>query len=195
MSGADRLADVGGRYCDAMSEWSVFGSLRTARMRLDPLTLKHVELLMDLDGDPEVMRYINGGKASSREEVTSAIRAHLGYRWAAFTEDADDFIGWFSMRPAGERAYDLGYRLRRVYWNRGLATEGSGVLIDLAFRKLDAVRVRADTMTVNQRSRRVMERCGLRYVRTFHLQWDEPIDGTDLGDVEYEIRRDEYLAG
>ena len=163
-------------------------------MRLDPLTLDHVDLCVDLDSDPEVMRYINGGKPSSRSDVEATLRAHLGYRWAAFTHDEDDFVGWFSMPNAGDRAYNLGYRLRRQYWGRGLAAEGSRLLIDLAFRQLDAVRIRADTMTVNERSRRVMERCGLRYVRTFHLAWDEPIAGADLGDVEYEIQRDDYFG-
>jgi RimJ/RimL family protein N-acetyltransferase len=47
-------------------------------------------------------------------------------------------------------------------------------------------------MTVNARSRRVMERCGLRYVRTFHLEWPEPIEGTEEGDVEYELTKAEW---
>jgi RimJ/RimL family protein N-acetyltransferase len=188
LSGQAELTDT-----ESVSEWAAFGSLRTARMRLDPLTLDHIDLLVGLDSDPEVMRYINGGKPSSRREVEATVRAHLGYRWAAFTDRESDFVGWFSMRPAGDRTYDLGYRLRRQYWDQGLAVEGSMLLIDLAFKRLGPDRVRADTMAVNERSRRVMEKCGLRYVRTFHLEWDEPIAGTDAGDVEYEIRRDDYL--
>ena len=48
----------------------------------------------------------------------------------------------------------------------------------------------AQTMTVNDASRRVMERCGLRYVRTFFEEWSEgPIDGSEHGDVEYELLR------
>jgi SAM-dependent methyltransferase len=47
---------------------------------------------------------------------------------------------------------------------------------------------------VNERSRRVMERCGLRYVRTFHLAWDDPIEGTEHGEVEYELRRQDWAT-
>ena len=47
-------------------------------------------------------------------------------------------------------------------------------------------------MTVNTASRRVMERCGLRYVRTFHLEWDDPIEGTEHGDVEYELTKADW---
>jgi hypothetical protein len=39
-----------------------------------------------------------------------------------------------------------------------------------------------------------MEACGLRCVRTFHLEWDVPIERTELGDVEYELLRSDYLA-
>ncbi|WP_206061324.1 GNAT family N-acetyltransferase [Nonomuraea basaltis] len=47
----------------------------------------------------------------------------------------------------------------------------------------------ARTMTVNAGSRRVMEKCGLRFVRTFFEDWPHPIEGSDQGDVEYELLR------
>jgi RimJ/RimL family protein N-acetyltransferase len=47
-------------------------------------------------------------------------------------------------------------------------------------------------MAVNAASRRVMEKAGLRYVRTFHLTWDEPIAGVEQGDVEYELCRADW---
>jgi RimJ/RimL family protein N-acetyltransferase len=176
-----------------VSEWGRFTRLETEHLRLEPLTVEHVDLLVDLDSDPEVMRYINGGKPSSRADVEALVRARRGYRWAAFLRADDDFVGWFGMRPAGDRTYDLGYRLRRTYWGLGLATEGSRLLIDLAFTELDAVRIQADAMTVNERSRRVMQACGLKHVRTFHVEWEEPIDGAEQGDVEYELRREHYV--
>lgn len=56
--------------------------------------------------------------------------------------------------------------------------------------RLAVQRVWAQTMTVNTGSRRVMEHCGLQYVRTFLDDWpDGPIDGSELGDVEYEVTR------
>jgi hypothetical protein len=36
------------------------GSITTERLRLDALTMEHVELLVALDADAEVMRHING---------------------------------------------------------------------------------------------------------------------------------------
>jgi RimJ/RimL family protein N-acetyltransferase len=159
----------------------------TERLLLRDLRLDDVELLVALDADPEVMRYISGGAASSREKVETTVRRALGQRWLAFDRATGDFVGWFSLRPTGAAERALGYRLRREAWGRGLATEGCRSLLDLAFGDLGVERVWAQTMAVNAASRRVMERCGLRYVRTFHADWPDPIDGSEVGDVEYEL--------
>ncbi len=89
---------------------------------------------------------------------------------------------------------ELGYRLRRAAWGRGLATEGSRALLRYAFATVGLARVWAQTMAVNTPSRRVMEKSGLRYVRTFHLDWADPIEGTEHGEVEYELLRAEWAA-
>ncbi len=52
----------------------------------------------------------------------------------------------------------------------------------------------ATTMAVNTGSRRVMEKAGLRYARTVYLDWPEPLDGNEHGDVEYRLLREEWLA-
>jgi hypothetical protein len=43
-------------------------TLHAARLTLVPLTNQHLELEVELDSDPEVMRYLSG-RASSRDEV------------------------------------------------------------------------------------------------------------------------------
>jgi RimJ/RimL family protein N-acetyltransferase len=47
-------------------------------------------------------------------------------------------------------------------------------------------------MAVNVRSRRVMEKAGLRFVRVFHLTWDDPLPGYEEGEVEYELLREQW---
>jgi len=165
---------------------------RTERLVFRPLRLDDVDLLVALNGDPEVMRYINGGKPTPRSEVEGTVRRRIGQRWLAFDGATNEFVGWFGLVPTGPGEHEVGYRLRRKVWGNGLATEGTRRLIDAAFHDLGARRIWAQTMTVNARSRRVMECCGLRYVRTFHLEWDEPIEGTELGDVEYELLRSDW---
>ena len=72
------------------------------------------------------------------------------------------------------------------------ATEGSRALIDKAFAELGAERVYASTMVVNTGSWRVMEKAGLRYVRTFYGDWPVKIPGDEDGDVEYAIDRAQW---
>jgi hypothetical protein len=38
----------------------------------------------------------------------------------------------------------------------------------------------------------VLEKAGLRYVRTFFEEWPETIEGSDEGDVEYALTREEW---
>ena len=168
--------------------------LITARLALRPASPEHVDLHVELDADPEVMRYISGGRASTRLEIEQIVRGVRGTRWTATLLDSGLFVGWFSLRSSGPGEFDLGYRLRRAMWGQGLATEGTRALVDHAFTARDAARVWAQTMMVNARSRAVMERCGLRYLRTFRYEWPDVIEGGDEGDVEYELAREDWLA-
>jgi RimJ/RimL family protein N-acetyltransferase len=175
---------------------SAFDRFETERLTVRALTLDDVGLLVALDADPAVMRYVNGGNPTPRAEMQAIVRESLGHRWMAFDRSTRAFVGWFALRPSNDEGdeRELGYRLRREAWGKGLATEGSRALITHAFTHLGVRRVWAQTMTVNLASRRVMEHCGLRYVRTFFLEWTDPIDGSEHGDVEYELLQADWEA-
>lgn len=175
-------------------------TLHTERMIMVPLADEHLELQVGLDADPEVMRYLYG-RSRSREEVleSHANRMELGRRvdglgyWTAFGAGGD-FIGLMMLPPAKEPAEaELGYRLPRRHWRKGYATEASRELLRHAFETAGMTRVVAETMAVNAGSRGVMEKAGLRYVRTYLPDYP-PIPGSDQGEVEYEITRDQWLA-
>lgn len=180
--------------------------LETERLILRPFTRDDVDLLVELDSDPEVMWYINRGRPTSRKEIENIILPRFleyyelfdGYgTWATIEKSTGQFIGWVSLRPKDGDPPDepeLGYRLRKSAWGQGYATEASRALIDKAFSELGARRVYAESMAVNTPSRRVMERVGLRYVRTFHEEFDDPVPGTEMGEVEYELRRADWEA-
>jgi RimJ/RimL family protein N-acetyltransferase len=179
--------------------------LETARLVLRTATADDVDHLVGLNGDPEVMRYLTGGAATPREEISDAIiPAWLRYYdrydgfgyWIAQTRDTGEFLGWFHFRPepGDETVVELGYRLLRSCWGRGYATEGSVALISKGFTELGVRRVLARTMTVNAASRRVMEKCGLAYVRTFRSEHTAGIEGAEQGEVEYAVTREEWLA-
>lgn len=178
--------------------------LATDRLALRPFSEADVDHLFDLDNDPEVMRFINGGRPTTREavEAESLPRFLRHYPcidnrayWAAEERTTGEFLGWFEFRPLDDRSatvVELGYRLGRAAWGHGYATEGSIALIRKGFTELGVQRVTANTMTVNARSRHVMEKVGLSYVRTFFEEWPEPIEGSESGDVEYALNRSDW---
>jgi RimJ/RimL family protein N-acetyltransferase len=180
--------------------------VETARLSLCAFDGGDVDLLVELDSDPAVMRYITGGRTTPRAEIEDDfLPAFLAYYdrfdgygfWAAFEKETQEFVGWFHLRPAPGAPDDepeLGYRLRRSAWGRGLATEGARALIDIAFSRLGARLVVAETMAVNTASRRVMENAGMTMIREFHQEWPYRIEGEELGDVEYAITRSAWLA-
>lgn len=168
--------------------------VETERLVLRPITTGDAGLLVALDSDPAVMRFINGGKPTPLDDADGIVRRSLGHRWIACDRTTGEFVGWFGLRLSDDegRQRELGYRLLQARWNRGLATEASHALLATAFTQLATERVWAQTMAVNTASRRVMEHCGMHYVRTFHLDWPERIEGTELGDVEYELTKAEW---
>jgi RimJ/RimL family protein N-acetyltransferase len=184
--------------------------LETSRLVLRRFTPADADRLYELDNDPEVMRYINGGTPTPREVIQDAILPVFlrydertpGYGfWAAVEKASGDWIGWFSLRPStgapGEAI--LGYRLRRAAWGNGYAIEGARALIDVGFAELGVRRVVATTYEDNVASRRVMEKLGMTLVRrfriteedivradTYHATSVEPWEGDD---VEYALER------
>lgn len=178
--------------------------LETNRLTLRRFTDADEDSLVELNSDPEVMRYLNGGTPTPREEVRSVVLPRildcyerfggLGY-WAAEEKPTGRFLGWFHFRPGKDTRdgeLELGYRLRRAAWGKGYATEGSRALIRKGFTELGVERVVAQTLTVNVASRRVMEKCGLTFVRAFHRPDLDPV-GKD-GVVEYALARAQWAA-
>lgn len=188
--------------------------LETDRLILRRFTEADVDNLVELDSDPEVLRYINGGRPTPREMVESEMLPRIlsyynryeGYGfWAAVEKSTGAFIGWFCLHPEEGRSPDdiaLGYRLRRSVWGKGYATEGARALIHKGFSELGMRRVFATTYEYNTGSRRVMEKAGMKLARTYRMTPEElaaggtyvytPEEVWEGEDVEYALERGEW---
>ena len=178
--------------------------VETQRLVLRRFTMADVDNLVGLDADPDVMNFITGGMPTPRDEIKNEVLpAFLAYYerfdgygfWAAIEKPAGEFLGWFHFRPREGASLDeaeLGYRLRKSAWGKGYATEGSRALIRKGFTEFGVRRVVAEAMAVNLASRRVMEKAGLTLVRSFRQPWPYPIEGDELGDVEYALDKADW---
>jgi RimJ/RimL family protein N-acetyltransferase len=166
--------------------------VETERLTLRAFTESDLDGLAWLLAEPRVMRFIDDGRPVPRErverEVLPKVLGGTGW-WAAHEKATGAFIGWFELSPAGDGVAELGYRLHPDFWGRGYATEGASALVDRGFAELGLRRVVATAMAVNSGSRRVLEKVGLRHVRTFHEEWPVYIVGAEHGDVEYALSR------
>lgn len=180
--------------------------LETERMLLRRFTPGDVDLLLCLARDPAVRRFVEDGRPVDRDTAAGDLGYFLAWYersdrygfWVAVEKATGRFLGWFHLRPAADGPPDqpeLGYRLLSDSWGKGYATEGSRALIDKGFESPAVDRIVAETMAVHVASRRVMEKVGMRHVRTFRTTWPVHIPGDEAGDVEYAITRSEWEAG
>jgi RimJ/RimL family protein N-acetyltransferase len=184
-------------------------TLHTERLSLVPLADEHLRFEIELDSDPEVMRYITG-RARSPAEVEQAHRRRLATAdevsglgfWAGFADN--DFVGWWILQPPNgpdqarvAREADLGYRVLRRYWRRGYASEGARELIRYGFEDAGLDRIFAQTMAVNAASQATMAAVGLTFSRAFVSgePYDDLVPGTQQGEVEYELTRTTWQHG
>jgi len=156
--------------------------LQTERLYFRRLTSEDVGLLFELDSDPETMRFISRGEPTPRDRIENVIMPRvLGYYrpwppqgfWIAHLRDTKEFVGWFHLRPdkITPDEMELGYRLKRNVWGRGLATEGSRALVERGFGEWGYPKICGRTLTVNLASRRVLEKAGLQFEADFI--WNE----------------------
>ena len=164
--------------------------LETSRLILRQFTEDDVDNLLALDSDADVMRFINGGVASSRKAITRKFLPdvlsyyceydNLGF-WAIVEKSSQEFLGWVVLRPesrfriaklldvAEPDAMELGYRLRKVSWGKGYATEASQALIDKALTQWNVKKIIAWALPENKASIRVMEKLGMKLQQEYIL--------------------------
>jgi RimJ/RimL family protein N-acetyltransferase len=147
----------------------------TPRLVLRDPRAEDSEALALLNADPEVRRYVGAGLPLSRADSDAElgrIRAHwdahgFGLWHAALRDEPERCVGFVglavpSFLPAVLPAVEVGLRLARGAWGRGLATEGARAAVAEAFGPLGLARVIAIVEPGNARSLRVAARLGMR---------------------------------
>lgn len=171
----------------------------TGRLLLRPAAGADRMDLHRLERDPEVMRYLNGGRPTplepdaDKDEGFLMPRGHADGLWVVVEPQTGAFLGWVSLRLQGE-AGDLGYRFRRDAWGLGYATEAASAVLADAFERRGLSRITAQTMAVNLASRRLMERLGMRHERTLFVDFPDALPGSEHGEVEYAMTREQWRA-
>jgi RimJ/RimL family protein N-acetyltransferase len=143
-------------------------TLETERLRLRARTFDDLEAILAMDADVDVRRFIGGppDAAAHRAEV----RRHLveglpnsEWRWAVEWRDRPGFLGQIGLKPCHLPACsELTWRLARVAWGQGVATEAVAAMLGHARAELGIRSVVAFIEAGNQASRRVADKIGLQ---------------------------------
>lgn len=151
--------------------------LQTARLRLRRFTAHDAGWYAAVNANPEVVRYIGGGAPLTRAESDESLTKIIGQwdadgfgLWAAERLDSGEPIGFIGLAvptflPEILPAVEVGWRLARVHWGRGFATEGAVVAVDHGFQTLRLDRIVSITVHDNAASRNVMSKLGLTWDR------------------------------
>lgn len=180
-------------------------SLRTERLVLRSWTDDDRAPFAALNADPVVMEHFP--KPLSRIESDQAVdrirdgMAERGWGlWAAERTDTGAFIGFVGLSvPTFEAPFlpgvEIGWRLAREHWGNGFATEGASAALAFAFDVLGLDEVLSFTVVANRRSRRVMEKLGLRHHPDEDFDHPALPDGSPLRrHVLYRITAEQYAT-
>jgi len=147
--------------------------LQTERLILRDWKDSDREPFARMNADAEVMRYL--GEPLSRPESDSLItRIELHFHdygfglYAAELRETGAFAGYVGLAvPRFDapfmHAVEIGWRVAREYWNRGLATEGARAVGRHAFEQIGIRELVSLTVPQNTPSRRVMEKLGMTH--------------------------------
>jgi RimJ/RimL family protein N-acetyltransferase len=142
---------------------------------LRALRADDLDAFATMRGNPEVTRYLGTGRASTRVEVWRMMAAFLGQWalrgygvWACETMDGGGFIGSVGIfHPLDWPEAEIIYSLDRPYWGQGFATEAATAARDWLFERFPFSRAASFIRPDNHASKRVAERLGAVYERTF----------------------------
>ncbi|MCW8876964.1 MAG: GNAT family N-acetyltransferase [Kangiellaceae bacterium] len=151
------------------------------------------QLLFDLDQDEEVMKYINGGKKSTMEDIHNVMIPRMyKYRnedkgwglWKVIVRESNEFIGWVLVRPMdffNENPQwdnlELGWRFMRKSWGKGFATEAANALKQALIDHGGIDKLCAVAVPDNMASIGIMKKIGMSYIKTY-------VHKDPLGDLE-----------
>ena len=157
--------------------------LHSERLELAPLSLDDLDLVAELRGNPEVMRYIADpiSRSETADRMPKLCRrsadGSMGI-WSVAARQTGEPVGTAILLPLPEDEADtrwdfhengkavnedveVGYMLKPSAWGRGFATEITRRLLRFAFEQTALERVVAVTHEANAASQNVLLKAGL----------------------------------
>ena len=165
--------------------------IETERLILRQFLEEDAPFFFELNNDFEVIKYTGDLPFKTIEASKALITGYDQYqkynsgRLTVVLKETNELLGWCGLKFHPENGdTDLGYRFKKIYWDKGYATEASIACIDYGFNKLNLPVILATAVKENRASLKVMEKIGMNY-------WKEIIEHDSLCAV-YRITPDQF---
>lgn len=170
--------------------------IQTDRLVLRPWKERDFSSFRKLNADSRVMEFYPSTLTQEEsDQKAKKIQANIekngwGF-WAVSELGKDNFMGFIGLNEVTfsapfTPAIEVGWRLHFAYWGKGYATEGAKACLDYGFNTLKLDEIIAFTTAENTRSRRIMEKIGMRH----HPQDDFDHPKLSIRQVLYRSKRE-----
>lgn len=146
-----------------------------------------------LNADPEVIRYTGDPPFTSVQEAELFIKnydhfAKHGFgRWVIVDNLTDQYLGWCGLKKHSDGMIDLGYRIKKEHWGKGIATECAKACLNYGFNHLGIHEIVGRSASANYASIRILEKIGMQF-------WKKDTCEGIPNSVWYKIDKPTYLA-
>ena len=178
--------------------FSVFPELSTERLNLRKIKPEDAESIYLLLSDPEVIKHDTFELFTSVEQAENLIswfndkfEENRSIFWGICLKDNPEIIGLCKCEIEIPKVRaDIGYDLRRDFWNKGIMTEALREVISFVFDDLYINRIEAAVSTENLASVKVLEKIG--FVKEGVLRQRSYLNGSCHDMAMLSILKEEY---
>jgi RimJ/RimL family protein N-acetyltransferase len=179
-------------------------TIRTERLRLEPVTAANAVVLWDVLQEPD-LRNFQDLPDVDRAQFMRIVGARptrfapgaVGrFEWLLHYVASDDgeALGWVSLRigESNRTTAEIGYSVVRAHRGNGLATEAVAALVDEGFQRARLRQIRAYCVPENLSSRAVLQRNGFKDEGT--LTRGATVQGRPVDVIAHCLERSRWAA-
>jgi [ribosomal protein S5]-alanine N-acetyltransferase len=174
--------------------------LETDRVRMRRIGITDAQDMFEFSSNPEVTRYLSYDHTTIEDAVKYIEKKQCDYAtgtcmiWGFEHKEHDKYIGagGFTHWNIDEKTAELAYTISHRYWGNGIATETARRIIGFGFEIMDLNRIEARCWVENDKSARVMEKCGMKFEGILREQ--VLVKGMHRDVKMYSILKREYIG-
>ena len=166
--------------------------IETKRFYLREKRLSDAKDMYLLNANPEVLRYTGDIPFKDVKEAEAFIKSYDHFavngfgRWVIEDKSTKEYLGWCGLKRHSSGMIDLGYRIKKEHWDKGIASECAHACLHYGFTQLKLEKIVGRSARANNASIRILEKIEMNF-------WKKDMCDDIKDAVWYTIDRQTYL--